>query len=65
MKFVIQWYPICGVYLQPFGRDGNINRQTDSQTHRKIFSKGYLQILSSEGEYFFLFILLFTPQRPN
>ena len=34
MKFVIQWYPICGVYLQPFGRDWNINRQTDRLTDR-------------------------------
>ena len=35
VKFVIQWYPICGVYLQPFGRDWQINRQTDPQTDRR------------------------------
>ena len=37
MKFVIQWSPICGIYLQPFGRDWNIGRQTDRFTGKKNF----------------------------
>ena len=47
MKFMIQWYPICGVYLQPFGRE----ILTDRQTLRKKFSKGYLQIFLGQHNY--------------
>ena len=37
MKFVIQWYPICGIHLHKFGRDWHYNRQTDRRLTGKNF----------------------------